>query len=209
MPKTRLLYEGLPDLLPMQGRSPGMHVSTIINDLCIQRGYYEEGSEFDRENNIIKTRMGLGNALEDAIIRRYHLSAPDRYTQPGELEFDGLFGTPDILDTFEYAIHEVKLTWKSATNQIDDQMFIKYLWQIMAYCRMAETALGYLHVCFVNGHYDFLRAEHKRDGRTEDGPTYRLYELQFSKRDLLDNWRMLKLHEADMKKRKKGKGAKR
>lgn len=181
--KFRLVSEGLRDLTPMEDRSNGVHISGIIYALCIARGIYKPGETLSEEE---KTRMNLGNALEDAIIARYQASDKKRYIKIGEQECDGLFGTPDMLDTEEWAVHEMKLTWLSSKHTVDSMKLWKYLVQIMAYCYMLQTLVGYLHLCNVNGDYSY---------QSPGGdPTYRVFRFEFTKQELADNWAMLKNH---------------
>jgi hypothetical protein len=176
--EAKLIYEGMPDLLPMEGRSPGVHVSDIIHDLCVKLGHYE-----DRDNNgEVNAFMGLGSALEHAVVHRFALDEPDRYLQVGELEMDGIFGTPDLLDTKDWALTEIKLTWMSSRHEPDSEKFWRYWVQIKAYCAMMVTTVGRLHVCHVMGDYK------------GSGPTYRIWECRFSDQELAENWAMLRTH---------------
>lgn len=169
-------------MLPMTGRSPGVHVSHIIHDLCLQLKHYAESD--DGPN---MTRLQLGCALETAIVNRYAQQYPDRYLIPGEFERDGLFGTPDLVDTDSWAVEEIKLTWLSSRHDIESVKFWKYLVQLKAYCHHWESSLGRLHVCHVMGDY----AENR-------DPDYRVYELRFTSRELRENWEMLLDHARTM-----------
>lgn len=179
MPEYRLVSTAIPDLLPMENRSPGTHVSHVIHDLCIKLGHYERTGGLPP-----MTRLQLGQALEHAIIDRYQQHEPDRYVKPGELHKDGLYGTPDLLDTLDYLVHEMKLTWMSAKNGDDpaSEKFWKYWVQVKGYCWMLETNMAMLHVCFVNGYYT-----HGKD----DGPEYRVWQAVFTEQELWENWKML------------------
>lgn len=188
--KHKLVSRGIPDLLPMTDRSAGVHISEIIYDLCIQLGVFEESDEGPD-----MTRMQLGQALEHAIIQRYREQDKKRYIQPGEQECDDLFGTPDLMDIIEWAIHEIKLTWMSSNRGLDDKKLWKYLVQLKAYCYMVKTLVGYLHVCFINGDYKY--------GTPGGQPTYIVWRFEFTKQELEENWKMLTTHGA--KRRKKGK----
>lgn len=182
--KLKLVSSGLRDLTPMEGRSSGIHISGIIYALCVARGIYKPGSTLAEDE---KTRMNLGNALEDAIIARYCVSDKRRYIRIGEQECDGLFGTPDMLDTEEWAVHEMKLTWMSSRHAVDSAKLWKYLVQLKAYCYMLKTLVGYLHICFVNGDYSY---------QSPGGdPTYKVFRLEFTKQELDDNWAMLVNHK--------------
>lgn len=187
MSEANLIYDGAPVLLPMQGRSDGIHISTIIKELCIRLGHFKE-----RDEGPIQAQLELGNALEWAIIQRYILEDPDRYMAPGELELDDLFGTPDVADVEDLAIEEIKLTWMSSRHEIDSDKFWRYWVQLMAYCKMMGWTLGRLHICHVNGDYTYDNGS---------GPVYRVWERRFTKAELNENWAMLLIHAESMRSR--------
>lgn len=180
--EIKLIRTGIPQLLPMEGREPGLHISGIISSLCVQLGHYPPKSEWS-ESDI--TRMQLGCALEDTLALRWTQEYPDRYIQLGGLEVDGLHGTPDFYDVVDNAIEEVKLTWMSSRHDPDSEKFWRYWVQIKAYCHMLDTRVGRLHVCHAMGNYKF------DDG---GGPQYNVWERTFSNQELDENWRMLKSH---------------
>ena len=189
---VRLVSEGMHELLPMvrTGR-PEAHVSAVIRYLCISLGHFaaeDDAVEGERDY----TLMELGSAFEDAVVEalsnRWATANPDRFVRPGELELDGLIGTPDLLDTVLFAVVEIKLTKLSSNWGPDSIKFWKYWVQLMAYCYMLRTTKGFLHVCHINGDY--------RDNRS---PCYRVYEANFSIAELGRNWRMLRLNAKNLK----------
>ncbi len=173
MSEIILLSDEMEDILPMQGRSEGVHVSSVIHDLCKRLGYFEGDLPLNQ------AWFELGNAMEWAMSDRLEKQYPGRYIQPGELELDGLFGTPDLLDIEDWADEEIKLAWMSAKHEPDSQKFWRYWAQVMAYCKMLGTNLGRLRVCFINGDY------------SAPGPVYRFWEQEFSDEELDENWAML------------------
>lgn len=174
MSEIKLLSDKIPALLPMQDRSPGMHVSTVITDLCVRLGYFSgDGLPVNQ------LWMELGQALEWAICDRLDREFPGRYLQPGELELDGLFGTPDLINLDDWANEEIKMAWMSSKNKPDEQKMWRYWVQVKAYCKMMGTNIGRLRVCFVNGDY------------SAPGPAYRFWEQEFTDEELDENWAML------------------
>lgn len=163
----------------MQGRSEGIHVSHVIHDLCIRLGHYEDRG---KDSGPDMSRMQLGCALEHAIVHRYALDSPGRYVQPGELELDNLFGTPDLYDTEDDAIHEIKLTWSSSRNEVGSKKLWRYWRQLECYCKMIGTRVGRLHVGFVNGDYKFT------------GPEMYVWERRYEQEELDKNWEMITKH---------------
>jgi hypothetical protein len=187
MGKITLLSSSLEDLLPMQGRSPVLHVSDVINDLCIRLGYHKE----DTLPSI--TRMQLGCALEHAIAHRYSLQYPNRYFQPGELnDSDNFPGTPDLIDSKLNAIVEIKLTWMSSKHPPDGDKFLKYWWQVKEYTHKMHFDLGFLHVGHIMGDYRGFDVH------------YNIWEQRFTKQELIDNHSMLLKHRDRMLKQGKG-----
>jgi len=168
----------------MQGRSPGVHVSEVIHDLATRLGHYEARDEITPE---ARCMMELGCALEDAVIDRLTRHSPGRYVQPGELELDDIYGTPDLLDIDDYAIEECKLTWMSSNHDPDSEKFWRYWVQLKSYCRMAGSSLGRLRVAFVMGDYK------------GSGPQYRVWEARFSDDELAENWAMIRTRARSMR----------
>jgi hypothetical protein len=198
MPDTRLIYEGMPDLLPMQGRTPGIHVSEVIHELCVAF------RDFDDKVELTTTWAQLGCALEDAVVDRYKRHFPGRYIRPGELERDNIYGTPDLLDTRDWVVEEIKLSWMSCNHGPDSQKFWRYWVQVAAYCWMVKTDVARLHVCHVNGDWKALRGRTVL-GKAKSGlgPVYRVYERRFTLEELKENWHMLRSHAEVMRQRQR------
>lgn len=201
-----LVAQGLPELLPMiRTGDPESHVSAIIRSLCLRLGHFaeeDESSMTQEERASRTTRWELGSAFENAVaaglVRRTAKSDPDRYQIIGELEDDGLIGTPDLVDLEEGSIIEIKLTWLSARHTVDSEKFWKYWVQLMAYIKMlAVSRIGYLHVAHVNGDY------------RNSGPIYNIWREEFTQQQLDENWRMLKSHAAVMARERSGRRRKR
>lgn len=178
MGEIELITDEMPFLLPMENRSQGIHVSEVIHDLCVSMGHYEvRGEGIDPPSRI---RMELGNTFEWAMINRMQENDPDRFIQPGELYFDGLYGTPDLYDYRHHRVHEMKLTWMSAKHGPESDKYLKYWWQIKAYAKMMNVLEARLMVCHIRGLYN------------GDGPKYFEWHSTFTPLDLARNWAMLK-----------------
>jgi hypothetical protein len=154
-----------------------LHVGAIVKDLAIQYGYLKG----DMEMSV--TWAQLGCALEHAIAHRYSLHEPDRYVQIGELEKDGIYGTPDLIDIIDGCIpEEIKAAWMSSNRKPGSQEFWRYEAQLMSYCYMIGSPIGRLRVCHVNGDWKGT------------GPTAPKYEYKFTRQELLENWARIKSH---------------
>lgn len=185
-----LIANSLPDLLPQKSRSEGIHVSQIIQDICIQRGWYDE------QTSIPRSRWELGKALERSLISAFEREFPGRYIEPGELSYDGLLGTPDILDVPEEEVDDIKLTERSSGDTpklytpapLDHPIHSDRFWanwtQIMAYCTMIGWSKGALLLTHQRGDY--------RERRRE--VIYHAWQQVFTRYELDERWLMLKRH---------------
>lgn len=115
-----------------------------------------------------------------------------------ELGHKGIFLTPDAVRADTWRLKEWKFTWKSLKRAGADQQWCKdhnghwdteephyehvregiWRWpvQTMAYCYVLDTLGADLEAFFVNGDY--------KDRR----PKVMRYEMDFTKRDLKENW---------------------
>lgn len=176
-----LISVGLPDLLPQsQHRTPGIHVSDIIHYLCVKLGYRKDNRDLSPSTI---SRMQLGCAFEDTIARRLEQDNPSRYFRPGEIECDSIYGHPDLIDCWDGAVEEDKLTWAYSKQKPGSKKFWPYEVQLKAYCYMLGMPFGRLRVCHING-----------DGSwegPESGVYCPLYERHYTEKELRENWEML------------------
>jgi len=78
-----LTYHERPSLI----RSPGCHASDVLKFIAEERNLYD--NEDRRDGMPLRILLGLG--FEEAAARLY----PDMWWQPGEMEHDGVIGSPD------------------------------------------------------------------------------------------------------------------
>jgi hypothetical protein len=149
MTSPKLITDAKLDLF-VQDRSPGKHVSSAIHR--VMKNLYPD--RFD-SGPIDPIRANLGNALENAMVDAMVEADPDRYVIPGAQEHNGIFGTPDLLDTKDWGPVELKLTWASSrrAEDIEDPWFWRYWVQLKAYCKMLDATKGKLIIVFINGDY--------------------------------------------------------
>lgn len=176
----RLIATGIPELLPMvRTGDPRRHVSHVITKLCLKLGHFE------RTEVPSQSLMEVGTAWEDAVVaalsERYARSHPDRFVRPGELEKDGLIGTPDLFDILDNVMVEIKLTKLSSRHDIESIKFWKYWVQVKAYAYMMGVCKVRLHIGHINADYTFGSPD----------ILYRVWEDEFTPRELFTNWRML------------------
>lgn len=195
MPTVELLADGLGALVPpMPGRSPGLHVSDVVRDLCLGLGHFEE-------RDLQPTRMALGCIMEHAIINKLQQVDPDNWMVPGELELGGLYGTPDITNCATRRKREIKLTWASSRHTTIGAAgpcpackaaFCRKGWryevQLGAYVHMDGETEGELDVTYVNG-----------DGTFMGDCVRRVWVIGWTPDELRANWRMLVNRAAQMR----------
>lgn len=184
-----LICNVMPLLAPMD-RTPGVHVSTCIRRMAIRLNHLTPAIEMDTG------RMELGSAWEEGLKRRFYSTREKDFVDVGEIEFDGIFGTPDLLDIFiphhwqvkgsDKIAMEIKCSWISSAHNPLSTPYWKFWAQLMSYCYMLNTRLGKLIVCHVKGHYK------------DDSPVqYREWMREFTEYELLSNWSWI-LKEAQL-----------
>lgn len=153
-------------------RSVGLHVSQIIRHMMVTSGL-EEQSDFTEDD--LNQFAVIGRLWEQMLADT--MFKPPRYQRPGEIECDGIYGSPDAVDTEDCTLAEYKVTWKSSNRAIES--FFKYMLQVKAYCYMLGLTRCRLYVCFICGNYK------------PPLPQFKAWEIEFSPHELKDNWRML------------------
>jgi hypothetical protein len=174
-------------VLPNDGsRSAGLHVSDVIRAVALQVGILKgyDGPGFGQD----RLCMALGIAWENWVSTLH----PGILMHPGEYLKDGLALSPDGIsfdvgrDGVRNMVHEFKVTWKSMRRSVEEEWM--WLCQIKSYCYVVDTNLAQLHVLWINGDY-----------RDVNGPHYCIYDLEFSERELYENWEMIKKSKSHAK----------
>src|SRR5208283_870022 len=157
-----------------QERSAGLHVSAIID--YISRSLGRRDNDFNRDD--LDAFAIVGRVFEHHLAQT--IFRPPRYVRPGEVELDGIVGSPDAIDLDDLAIVEFKATWKSSKRPIDSLR--EYFWQIQSYCWMTGIHKARLYVFYVCGDW------------SPPKPIWppKAWEIEFSKSELEANWEMIK-----------------
>lgn len=165
----------------------GLHLSSIIKSILI-------GLDPKRFSGGLTSaaysRFEVGFAFEDALARR----RTDRHILLQQaFEKDGIRFTPDGINiaTNPWVVLESKATWMSLKQGIDHPKFRHWFWQIMGYCHGVDTNRGLLEVLFVNGDY------------RPSQPVLKAWELEFTPRELQENWLMLLNQKRALQKRRR------
>jgi hypothetical protein len=151
-------------------RTPGIHVSQVLRYIRENLG---QKSDFDEAE---LGRFALVGRLWEAQLAEA-MFLPPRYERIGEIERDGIIGSPDCYDFDEQAVGEFKVTWRSARRDIAE--FVDYWRQIKAYCHMLDTQRAFLCVFYICGIWN------------PPVPICRRYDVTFSQLELEENWRMI------------------
>ena len=176
-------------------RGKGVHASGIIRAIAIEMGilksdHAEEPSLADQrviDDEVAIIRMSIGLAWEEFYIGKV-LSELGVVKHPGEMSLDNVSMNPDgeSVEKWQrhgktvHIIHEVKATYKSV-NTVGD-LTKEWLWltQLKCYCKAAKTNYGRLHALFLCGDYRFpIR------------PVPKVWDIEFSKKELDDNWALM------------------
>lgn len=150
-----------------------LHLSDIYSDL--ESTLFPKTSKADMNNRLWSE---VGFLWEDALTRALADHCSER---PGEVELDGIVGSPDGYDQSTGVLDEYKATWKSAHNAHPEQVW-KWLVQVKGYCKMLGTTTVRFHVFYINGDY------------RGSGPIYRSYLFLFTQLEIDENWSMLVNH---------------
>jgi hypothetical protein len=161
-------------------RSAGLHVSAIINDIMNKSGL-RDSNGYTRED--LDAFAIFGRIWERYLAET--MFRPPRYQRIGEVELDGIVGSPDAVDVEDGSVHEYKCTWKSSKTPIEQ--FNWYWWQIKAYCWMIGSNEAVLYPVFING-----------DWKPPKPVANIKYRATFSNGELKDNWNMLLRNAKEM-----------
>jgi hypothetical protein len=182
-----------------EGRSPGIHVSSIIRNIAMENGILQV-NEVDElslieahsiTDPVALARIGLGIGWEryyiPEVLTRYH-NVDDH---PPEAFLDGIYMSKDgesvsVIITVEgprwaKVIHEVKCTYKSINTVGDLTRQWMWLAQIKAYCKAANTRFAVLHVMFVCGDYTYPIK-----------PVPLAWQIEFTDQEIESNWDLLR-----------------
>lgn len=194
MGEIELIAEGIPDILQMEGRSPGLHHSTVLRDYLVRIGHYSPPDPYLSQTSQEKgertkiTRMQLGSAFEQILADRYFRAYPGRYFYPGEMEIDGLPITPDLVDSTDYGPDSIKYTWVSSKHSIYSDKFTYHWMQIKSECIALCSQVGRLHICHNMGDYTF----------GDDSVHFHVWQQRFEKKELEDHRTIILRHRDRM-----------
>ena len=186
-------------------RTTGVHISQIYGDLYqrLEPDRYTKGVPPPEILEVgLSFEYQLERMLEDGLKAR--LAGAVR---PGELiSPEGIYFSPDLM-VFNgtQRVGEIKLTWMSTkevpvtTSNSFPPKFDKWFTQMKSYCHLLETPLARLIAFFVLSDYGHMKQRGARPGaRKGAGPDLRAWDIEFTARELKENWALMLRHGQDM-----------
>lgn len=154
-------------------RTPGFHVSTIIQNLVESVPSLAKSLDMDASTRELMWSLGL--VWETAIMEH------NGWPTPPEIVIENIVCNADELDPLTPRIGEIKCTWKSYRNYniLDD---FRYMTQAKAYCYAWKVWKCRFWILHLNGNY------------RPPFPLGFTYDLEFNQQELSDNWLMLQNH---------------
>ena len=136
-------------------RSPGVHIQAVNRALGIAAGKLSDSDDdsfpFERmTDEVYPLMMALGVFWEEGYVSTFR--EDQLIWQPGELERDGIFGTPDglLIDQEELVGWECKQTTKKIQSISSCWMYLK---QGVSYYAMGGPARTRYDICWLLGDY--------------------------------------------------------
>lgn len=150
-----------------------LHLSDIYTDL--EKTLFPKSTSADCTNPLWAEVGFMWETLLSTVLT-------DHCTErPGEIELDGIIGSPDGFDPHTGILDEYKATWKSIKNAHPSNVW-KWMVQVKGYCKMLGVNTVRFHVLYVVGDY------------RGSGPLYRSYLFCFTDQEIEENWSMLVNH---------------
>lgn len=140
-----------------KGSSVASAARARLENLSLTDGKYDR--ELSR-NIIDPNLLSLGVIFEEGLIRKKERENPGRFVVPGELEYNGILLTPDLLDmrppkvwNCARAVWEIKATFYSSSKDVESSDFWRFWEQILWYCIAIGTNVGVLAIAHIRGDY--------------------------------------------------------
>ena len=165
-------------------RTPGCHLTDIIKDMEKSIGHDRNPRAMgDEKLELYRTVGYLWEDVLTRVINQERSWAAPGLVRPGEIELDGILMTPDAVDfgTDPPCLEEWKVTWRSAARDLESENWHWFV-QCKAYCHALKLTRANLRILYVNGDYK------------PTVPRPQGYAIEFSQRELHDNWSMVLAH---------------
>lgn len=178
-----------------RGREPGLHLSTIVNDIAatvypkefwyLKRDKRDSDApeEFDERT---RATFEAGQVVEDMIAATFAARLGWHKPKP-QCSAEGIWCSPDGLSPAGRTLDEMKATWKSSRDFVHSPKWQLYEWQVMGYMHVFRCRRVRLHVMHMNG-----------DWRPPRPMPPKTYVLTASDTEVAANWAMCTTHAKDM-----------
>lgn len=165
-------------------RTAGVHLTDVIKDMEKSIGRDRNPRAMGDEK--LKLYRTLGFVWEDIVTREMNRErswAAPGLVRVGEIELDGILMTPDAVDFAQDppVLEEWKCTWRSAARDLESENWHWFV-QAKAYCHALKLTRANFRILYVNGDYK------------PTVPRPQGYAIEFSQRELHDNWSMILAH---------------
>lgn len=184
------------DLLNPPPRSDGWHLSEIIRDLMNRTVFKNKRQDFaklrpeDQKQAVLRWEVGfIWEVIVENVYRQRMQARRSAHgvVRQSEMTVEGVHMTPDGWRVEDDVEEEYKATWKSSVKlDAFEEEFFEWLVQNRAYCRALRTNRSEFFILFVNGDY------------RGSGPQSKKVEVEYTQRELDENWQMILNHKALM-----------
>jgi len=159
-------------------RSPGMHLSDVIKSLMD-----ELFGDMYPDNDDPRLQFEKGYLWEETLTMAFGKKAAVR---PTEVELDGIACSPDGIDFDDDGmfLEEYKCTMKGTKHQPKDNQY--YMLQVKGYCHVLGCTRAIMRIFHLAGDW------------SPPSPDYRVWQFDFTKQELVENWIMLLNHAKTM-----------
>jgi hypothetical protein len=161
-------------------RSPGLHLSTIIRDI---EQTIKPKDEWCTQEEL--EMFGAVGFMWERVFSMAHRDAVenDELVRPGEFMLDGIAGSPDLIYTPSWTLIETKACFRSARQfESLEKNFWAWIVQVKSYSLMIGTDTAEIHAFFVAGTW------------RPPTPCVKSVRLEFTDRELQENWSMITGH---------------
>ena len=164
-------------------RKEGLHLGTVIKSLMDSTGLGYKGKGFSD----MELTAEIGTLWERVFSRDM---AAKYIGRPHQIQVDGIWMSldgigPDPEGEVPIVVEEYKATWKSTNSSPTDNFY--YMTQIKSYCKAVETRVAVMRIFYIVGDYK------------GSGPVYRVARIQFSQKEIDQNWEMILKHKKEKK----------
>lgn len=163
-------------------RQDGLHLGEVIRYITqLSSSNKKRASFLDME---LTAEIGLlwERVLGKVMAEKYAIRPPQIQKDGVWMSPDGIGPDPDGI--LPMVVEEYKCTWQSMRRDLRDNFY--YMTQAMSYCNAYDVNVAVFRVFYIMGDY------------RGSGPVYRQARIEYTRRELRDNWDMILRHKNEM-----------